>query len=50
MRIHSEDTCMPHLIYDGLNTTQSLRKDFARKVVRAILERKYGLLLPAQVC
>ena len=46
MRIHSEDTCMPHLIYDGLNTTQSLRKDFARKVVRAILERKYASYCP----
>lgn len=46
MPIHPEDNCMPHLVYDGLNITQSLRKDFARKVVRAVLERKYASYCP----
>ncbi len=46
MRIRPEDTCMPHLVYDGLNTAPSLPKDFARKVVRAILERKYASYCP----
>lgn len=30
---------MPHLMFDGLDRGQALRPDFARKVVRAILER-----------
>ncbi|MFW5791889.1 MAG: GNAT family N-acetyltransferase [Desulfohalobiaceae bacterium] len=40
------DTCMPHLVYDGLDRDRPLRKSFARKVVRAILERKYATLCP----
>ena len=46
MPINPEDTCMPHLVYDGLNSTGGLRKRFARKVVRAILERKYASYCP----
>jgi len=40
------DICMPHLVYDGLGENQSLRREFARKVVRAILERKYSAYCP----
>ncbi len=40
------DTCMPHLVYDGLDRDRPLRRSFARKVVRAILERKYATLCP----
>ena len=47
MPVHSDDDCMPHLVYDGLEAQQPLRRSFARKVVRAILERKYADLCPA---
>ena len=40
------DTCLPHLVYDALDRTGPLRRDFARKVVRAILERKYAGYCP----
>ncbi|MDH4321910.1 MAG: GNAT family N-acetyltransferase [Desulfobulbaceae bacterium] len=40
------DTCMPHLVYDGLHEQKPLRRAFARKVVRAVLERKYAELCP----
>jgi acetoin utilization deacetylase AcuC-like enzyme/ribosomal protein S18 acetylase RimI-like enzyme len=40
--VKPEDTCMPHLVYDGLDRPQPLRQPFARKVVRTILERKYA--------
>ena len=36
------DRCLPHLMYDDLDRGQPLRAEFARRVVRAILERKYG--------
>ena len=36
------DTCMPHLVFDGLDRPEPLRRNFARAVVRAILERKYA--------
>jgi acetoin utilization deacetylase AcuC-like enzyme/GNAT superfamily N-acetyltransferase len=39
--VNPGDTCMPHLVYDGIDPTRPLRQAFARKVVRAILERKY---------
>jgi len=45
--IKKGDTCMPHLVYDGLTEQQPLRSSFARKAVRAILERKYAQLCPA---
>lgn len=43
-----EDTCMPYLVFDGLGRGIPLRKDFARKVVRAVLERKYAEYCPAE--
>jgi acetoin utilization deacetylase AcuC-like enzyme/N-acetylglutamate synthase-like GNAT family acetyltransferase len=46
--VNPGDTCMPHLVYDGLKEQKPLRRSFARKVVRAILERKYADLCPAE--
>jgi acetoin utilization deacetylase AcuC-like enzyme/GNAT superfamily N-acetyltransferase len=40
--IKPDDTCMPHLVFDGLDLGMPLRPRFARKVVRAVLERKYA--------
>ncbi len=42
-----EDTCMPYLVYDSLGETPHLTRPFARQVVRAVLERKYADLCPA---
>jgi acetoin utilization deacetylase AcuC-like enzyme len=42
------DPCPPYLIYDDLGTGEPLRRDFARRVVRAVLERKYGDLCPPE--
>ncbi|MFH0945012.1 MAG: histone deacetylase family protein [Planctomycetota bacterium] len=41
------DTHMPVLVYDGLDPDRPLARTRARRVVRAILERKYGDLCPA---
>lgn len=38
----------PYLIFDGLGGKSRLRREFARAVVRAILERKYGKLCPPE--
>jgi len=47
--VNEGDTCMPHLIYDGLlEEPRPLKRAFARKVVQAILERKYAQLCPAE--
>ncbi len=46
--IRAEDRCLPYLMYDGLESDRPLRRDFARRVVRAILERKYGHICPAK--
>jgi acetoin utilization deacetylase AcuC-like enzyme/GNAT superfamily N-acetyltransferase len=46
MPVKTGDTCMPHLVYDGLDRAEPLRPQFARKVVRAILERKYADICP----
>ena len=45
--VSPDDTCMPHLVYDGLESEKPLRRDFARVVVRAVLERKYADYCPA---
>ena len=45
MPVSPEDTCMPHFVFDGLDR-EKLPCGFARKVVRAILERKYRTLCP----
>ncbi|MFZ7124850.1 MAG: GNAT family N-acetyltransferase [Desulfobacterales bacterium] len=46
--VNPGDTCLPHLVYDGLDRQYPLRKAFAQKVVRAILERKYADYCPAE--
>jgi acetoin utilization deacetylase AcuC-like enzyme/GNAT superfamily N-acetyltransferase len=38
--------CPPHLLFDDLGQGLTLRRDRTRAIVRAILERKYGSLLP----
>lgn len=40
------DTEQPYLVYDDLGTGRLVRRDEARAVVRAILERSYGWLCP----
>ena len=45
MPINPGDTCMPYFVFDGLDR-EKLSCDLARKVVRAILERKYEKLCP----
>lgn len=47
LQVKEGDTCMPHLVYDGLKEQRPLRRAFARKVVQAILERKYADFCPA---
>jgi acetoin utilization deacetylase AcuC-like enzyme/GNAT superfamily N-acetyltransferase len=37
----------PYLVYDALGKNRPLHRDEARRIVRAILERKYGHLCPA---
>jgi acetoin utilization deacetylase AcuC-like enzyme/GNAT superfamily N-acetyltransferase len=46
--IRPEDSCMPHLVFDGLDRGKPLRRRFARQVVRAVLERKYADYCPAE--
>ncbi len=48
MPVNPGETCMPHLVYDGLAHGTPLRRAFARKVVRAILERKYPEYCPRE--
>ncbi|MFZ0610831.1 MAG: GNAT family N-acetyltransferase [Desulfobacterales bacterium] len=46
--VNPGDSCMPHLVYDALDAVKPLRRAFVRKVVRAILERKYSGYCPAE--
>jgi GNAT superfamily N-acetyltransferase len=39
---------IPHLVFDELGTGRPLRRDDARAIVRAILERKYAWLCPPE--
>jgi acetoin utilization deacetylase AcuC-like enzyme/GNAT superfamily N-acetyltransferase len=48
LAVKPEDRCMPHLVYDGLDRIAAPRCSFARKVVRALLERKYADYCPAE--
>ena len=41
-----EDTCPPYLVVDLLDRNKLLRRRDARKIVRAILERKYAASCP----
>jgi acetoin utilization deacetylase AcuC-like enzyme/GNAT superfamily N-acetyltransferase len=42
-----DSTCTPHLVLDTLDRGEVPSKDDVRRVVRAILERKYGKRCPA---
>lgn len=39
---------LPHLVWDGLDRGEALRRRFARSVTRAVLERKYSHLCPPE--
>jgi len=41
------DDAPPYLVFDALSSTTGLRRNRAREIVRAILERKYGRRCPA---
>ena len=43
-----DDTDPPYLVFDGLGRDQTLGRDHARAIVKAILERKYGDLCPPE--
>ncbi|MDH7513780.1 MAG: hypothetical protein QHH14_12610 [Clostridiales bacterium] len=44
--IKPTDVCPPYLVFDDLGQGIPLRREVARAVVRAILERKYGVSCP----
>ena len=44
----SDTSVQPYLVYDGLGQSTPLRRETARAVVRAILERKYAHLCPPE--
>ncbi|MEW6665450.1 MAG: acetylpolyamine amidohydrolase [Thermodesulfobacteriota bacterium] len=44
--IETGPSCPPHLMYDNLGKTTLLSRSSARRIVRAILERKYGQMCP----
>ena len=46
--VQEGDRGMPDLVLDTLGSQRLLRRDEARKMVRAILERKYGDLCPPE--
>ena len=47
-KVHPTDTDLPYLMFDDLGSGKPLRRDRARAIVRAILERKYGWLCPPE--
>ena len=42
--LSANDTCPPHLMFDGCGVAQSLSRKLAVGVMRALLERRYGAL------
>jgi len=42
------DDCPPYLVFDGLGKRDTIPNDRARKIMRAILERKYGDYCPVE--
>ncbi len=46
--IRPGDLDMPHLVYDDLDSDRLPAREFARRVIRAILERKYAELCPRE--
>jgi acetoin utilization deacetylase AcuC-like enzyme len=45
--VSAADTCPPYLMYDDMGASRPLRRDEARKIVRAVLLRKYGEICDA---
>jgi acetoin utilization deacetylase AcuC-like enzyme len=46
--LSDEDTCPPHLMFDGCGVIPELSRRDAREVIRALLERKYGAMCPPE--
>lgn len=46
--VKPEDDSPPYLVFDGLGKNGSIRRSKARKIVKAILERKYGDYCPRE--
>lgn len=44
--VNIEDDCPPYLVFDNLGNDYDLSAKFAKKIVRAILERKYPTFCP----
>jgi len=44
--VGTEDDCSPYLLFDGLGKMETIPRDRARNIVKAILERKYGDYCP----
>ena len=40
--VKPDDDCPPYLVFDGLGSNKAISRQQAKKVVKAILERKYG--------
>lgn len=40
--VKPDDDCPPYLVFDGLGSNETISRQQAKKVVKAILERKYG--------
>lgn len=47
-KVKPGDRCMPFLMFDDLDHPAPLRRDAARKIVRYVLEHKYGYLCPPE--
>jgi hypothetical protein len=45
--VKEEDDCAPYLVYDDLGTARPLKASELRKIIRAILKRKYSAYCPA---
>jgi acetoin utilization deacetylase AcuC-like enzyme len=41
-KVKPEDDCPPYLVFDKLDSNKELRKNSLKKIIRAILERKYS--------
>ncbi len=46
--VNPGDDCPPFLVFDHLGSEKPLRRDQARQIVHAILDRKYGDLCPKE--
>ncbi len=46
--VTSGDDCPPYLVFDGLGVNENLSAGHTKKIIRAILERKYGDYCPEE--